>query len=218
MQVPEIESAAIVMLGSFNPAIFQPQWLGVRKLIRAEEAENAKITVIQSELADFSTEWFQLQVLQGRFMVTCTDPRQHAPLRDLAGGIFTLLPHTPVTRVGLNRSFHFGTPSTESWHRIGHRLAPKEPWESLMEMPGLRSMLIQGRQKELSDGVLHIKVEPSVKIDRGLFVEVNEEFQSAAKGEAEGAYWVPDLLTARWDAILNFAEVAANHLLELGNE
>jgi len=218
MQVPEIDSAAIVMLGSFNPAIFQPRWLGVQKLIRAEEAENAKITVIQSELADFSTEWFQLQVLQGRFMVTCNDPRQYAPLRDLAGGIFTLLPHTPVTRVGLNRSFHFATPSIESWHRIGHRLAPKEPWNSLMESPGLRSMLIQGSQKEFADGVLHIKVEPSLKIGQGLFVEVNEEFQSAAKAETEGAYWVPDLLTARWDAILKFAEVAANHLLELGKE
>ncbi len=218
MKAPEIESAAIVMLGSFNPAIFQPRWLGVQKLIRSEEAESAKITTIQPELADFSTEWFQLQVLQSRFMVACTDPRQYAPLRDLAVGIFTLLPHTPVKAMGLNRSFHFGTPSIESWHRIGHRLAPKEPWHSLMEGPGLRSMLMQGRRKEEGDGVLHVKVEPSVKVEHGVFVEVNEEFKAPAKSESEGAFWVPDLLAARWDAILRFAEAAADHLLELGKE
>src|SRR5580700_4118396 len=76
MQTPEAEGASIVMIGSFNPAIFQPRWLGAQQLIRAEEAEDAKITIIQAQVADFSTEWFQLQVLQQRFTVFTTDPRQ----------------------------------------------------------------------------------------------------------------------------------------------
>lgn len=67
MQTPEIDAASVVMVGSFNPAIFQPLWLGAQKLIRSDEAENAKITTIQAELADFRTEWFQMQVLQNRF-------------------------------------------------------------------------------------------------------------------------------------------------------
>jgi hypothetical protein len=55
MHVPEIDAASVVMVGSFNPTIFQPLWLGAQKLIRAEEAETAKITTIQAELTDFST-------------------------------------------------------------------------------------------------------------------------------------------------------------------
>src|SRR5580700_8662375 len=97
---PEIDAASVVMIGSFNPAIFQPRWLGTQGLIRPEEAESAKITTIQAVVADFSTEWFQLQALQNRFQLVSEDPRQYAPLRDLAGAIFAVLPHTPVTMLG----------------------------------------------------------------------------------------------------------------------
>jgi hypothetical protein len=172
---PELEAASIVMLGSFNPAIFQPRWLAVQKLIRPEEGENAKITTVQAELADFSTEWFQLQVLQHRFQITSQDPRQYAPLRDLAGGIFAILPHTPITALGLNRSFHFKMPSVESWHGIGNLLAPKDPWSPIMEAPGLRSLNMEGRRKQADGGILHVKVEPSVRVEHGLFVDINEE-------------------------------------------
>src|ERR1700733_14471106 len=72
MRTREAEGASIIMIGSFNPAIFQPRWLEMQRLIRTEEAENAKITTIQAQVADFSTEWFQLQVLQQRFTVSTT--------------------------------------------------------------------------------------------------------------------------------------------------
>jgi hypothetical protein len=77
MQTPEFERASVVMIGSFNPAIFQPLWLGAQKLIRPEEAQDAKITIVQAEVADFSTEWFQLQVLQNRFQLATTEPRHY---------------------------------------------------------------------------------------------------------------------------------------------
>ena len=215
MQTPEIESASIVMIGSFNPAIFQPRWLGVQKLIRTEEAENAKITTIQPELTDFSTEWFQMQVLQSRFQIVSHDPRQYAPLRDLAASIFSILAHTPITVLGMSRSFHFQMPSIDSWHAIGHLLAPKEHWNPIMRVPGLRSLLMEGRRTE-NGGVLYVKIEPSVKVTYGLFVEVNEEFRLLKDQEpTEGARWVPDRLTEHWDAILKYAEGASDHLLSL---
>src|SRR5688572_7143857 len=138
MQKPETENATIVMIGSFNPSIFQPRWLGVQQLIRPEEAENAKIKIIRGEVAHFSTEWFELQVLQNRLQLSCEDPRQYPPLRDLAAALFAILPHTPVTAVGLNRLLHFKMPSSEAWHGLGHLLAPKEHWNSLLGHPGLR--------------------------------------------------------------------------------
>ena len=194
MRTPDIEGASIVMLGSFNPTIFQPRWLGTQQLIRPEEAENAKITIIQAEVADFSTEWFQLQVLQGRMSLSTADPRQYAPLRDLATAIFTILPHTPVTAVGLNRLFHFRMTSTEAWHGFGHLLAPKESWNAIMEAPGLRSMIMEGRRKETGGGVLHIKVEPSTKVEHGIYLEINEEFKAPGECESDGAQWVPSRL------------------------
>jgi hypothetical protein len=212
MHSAEFEGAAIVMIGSFNPAIFQPRWLGAQQLIRSDEAETAKITTIQAELADFSTEWFQLQVLQNRFQLMSADPRHYAPLRDLAAGVFAVLPHTPVTVLAMSRQFHFEMPSMDSWHAVGHLLAPKKPWEEIMETPGLRSLLMQGRRKGGSSGTVHIKVEPSLKVVHGLYVEVNEEFKAPNGVESHGAQWVPDRLTEDWDHILEYANVAAEHL------
>jgi hypothetical protein len=215
MKAPEIDASTIVMLGSFNPTIFQPRWLGAQQLIRTEEAENAKIATIQNELADFKTEWFHLQVLQNRFQIVCTDPRQYGPLRDLVAGMFAILPHTPVTALGINRNFHFEMSSVDVWHAIGHLLAPKEFWSPILEEPGLRSMQIQGRRKEANGGVVLVKVEPSVPIKHGLFVEVNEEFKPSGEAEVEGAGWVPERLATHWDSILEFSEFVANHLLSL---
>jgi hypothetical protein len=229
MRVPESAATSIVMIGSFNPSIFQPRWLATQQLIRPEEAETAKITTIQTEVADFSTEWFQLQVLQGRLMILTADPRQYGPLRDLAAAMFAILPHTPVTLVGINRSFHFKIPSFEAWHDIGHTLAPKEPWNAVMKAPGLRSMLMQGRREEAGKGLVHVRVEPSQKVSPGLFIEVNEEFKAPADGQSEtavgqsetvtsvieGAQWVPDCLAQNWDANMQYAEYAAEQLVGL---
>ncbi len=203
------------MFGSFNPAIFQPRWLGAQDLIRPEEAETAKITIIQEDVADFSTEWFQLQAFQNRFQLLSEDPRQYAPLRDLAGAIFAILPDTPVTTLGLNRIFHFTMPSVDSWHGFGHLLAPRDLLNPIMEEPGLRSVIMQGRRKQAGGGALQIKAERSAMVEHGLYVEVNEEFKAPGDGESGGARWVPDRLAEHWDAILNFAEVAADHLLNL---
>lgn len=224
MRTPENEGASIVMIGSFNPSIFQPRWLGAQQLIRPEEAENAKITTIQAEVADFSTEWFQLQVLQTRLAILSPDPRQYGPLRDLVAGMFAILPHTPITAVGFNRTFHFKIPSVEAWHEIGHTLAPKGPWGTIMKEPGLRSMLMEGRRERGMRSIVRIKVEPSIMVSPGLFVDFNEEFKPPSDGQSEatvgigtieGAQWVPDCLAEHWEATMRFAETAADQLADL---
>ena len=216
MRSPESEGASIVMIGSFNPTIFHPRWLGTQGLIRPEEAENAKIAIIRNEVADFSTEWFQLQVLQNRFILLSTDPRQYSPLRDLAAAIFAILPHTPITALGINRNFQFKMPSSAAWHGLGHLLAPKNHWDAIMAESGLRSMLMEGRRKQVGGGTLQIKLEPSTTIGHGLVMEVNEQFNEP-DGQSESARWVPNQLTVHWDDFLKFTEEAAEHLLGLVN-
>lgn len=204
-----------MMLGSFNPTIFQPRWLGAQQLIRPEEAENAKITTIQAELADFSTEWFHLQVLQNRFQILSEDPRQYAPLRDLVGAICAILPHTPITALGLNRKFHFSVRSRDNWHGLGHLLAPKEPWNAIIDAPGLLSMVMQGRRKETDGGNLRVVVGPSQKVDPGVFMQINEEFLASKYPQPEGAQWIAGCLSEHWDGVMAFSEVVAEHLLGL---
>jgi hypothetical protein len=211
----EIEGAIVVVNGSFNPPIFQPRWLGVQGLIRPEEAENAKITIIQTEVADFSTDWFQLQVLQNRFLVSTSDPRQYGPLRDLAVSAFSILPHTPVTGLVINRHFHFKMKSKDEWNTLGHILAPKEPWNGIMEQPGLLEVFMQGSRKPHSGGILRIKVQPSVRVDFGVYVEVGEEFKASPEEATGDAPWVPAQLAQQWDSLMTFAMDAAIKIVEL---
>ena len=93
-------------------------------------------------------------------------------------GIFTILHHTPVKALGINRDFHFAMPSLDEWHGIGNMLAPKELWSGFLKNPGLRSMLIEGYRAEANDSVLRVKIEPSIVVVPGVFISVNEEFKS----------------------------------------
>jgi hypothetical protein len=214
MRSLEKESASITMVGSFNPSIFQPRWLGSRGLMRPEDADSATIGIIQAQVADFQTEWFRIQVLQNRFLLQSLDATHYGPLRDLAAGMFVLLSHTPVSRIAMSRWFHYKMESAEEWHEYGHKLAPKELWFPLIEAPGLRSMVMQGRRKGVSDGDLFVKAEPSSLIQPGLFVEVTEDFVKSTDTEAKDAQWIPDRLEKNWDDVMKYAEDVAHDLME----
>src|SRR5687767_7777928 len=115
---------SIVILGSLNPQIFQPEWFARMELIRPIEAEAARIEAVTSEVTVFHADWFHLQVTRDRFGVTASDGRFEQPLRDLVLGTFTLLRHTPVTAIGLNRLMQFHWTEAEPWHRFGDTFAP----------------------------------------------------------------------------------------------
>jgi hypothetical protein len=53
----ELEGAGIVLVGSFNPSIFQPKWLASKDIIGVAEGEEAKIQIISPEISSFSADW-----------------------------------------------------------------------------------------------------------------------------------------------------------------
>jgi hypothetical protein len=214
MRPVEKEGVAVVMLGSFNPSIFQPRWLASLEMIRPEEAENATIAIIQTQVADFQTEWFRLQVLQNRFMLQSLDATHYEPVRDLAAGIFRLLPHTPVNRLGVTRWFHFPMENVDVWNGVGHRLAPKELWRPLMDGPGLRSLLMEGHRPGAEGAVSFVKIEPSLLVNPGVFIEVTEEYAPKIDVEVSGASWAPERLNRHWEAVIKYAEEVSQNLLK----
>jgi len=211
----ELEGASITLLGSFNPSIFQPAWLASHELIREDEASAAEIHVIHPELTSFKADWLVLQVQKQRFMVQTSDVRQYFPLRDLVIGIFQLLEHTPFDKMGMNRFAHFRVPSIERWHAVGHFLAPKEPWNDILDTPGLRSLSMSS--KPLTDTstdtrrILTVRVEPSVRIQPGVFFEINDHREAQGAGAA-GV--LMRILEKEWSDSLQKAEQIAEHLLE----
>jgi hypothetical protein len=177
----EIDGAQIVMLGNFNPGIFQPKWFASHALIRDEEADHAQGLVFSPQVAAFTTGWLKVQVTAERFEVISEDSMHTQPLRDLVVSVFELLEHTPVTTMGLNRWAHIKMSSEEEWHKVGHCLAPKRIWNELLERPGLRSLMIEGTRTTAKGAKVFVRVEPSVKVSPGVFVMATEEYASATK-------------------------------------
>ena len=126
---PEISGASIVMVGSFNPQIFQPFWFAEYGVISRELAAGAQVGLILPDISSFRLEGeFNVQVERDRFSID----RALAPLiriADVVCRVFgDLLPHTPIHQVGINRLIHFNVRSEAVRDEIGRKLAPWEPW------------------------------------------------------------------------------------------
>ena len=100
--VTEAESASIVLVGSFNPAILHPQWFAKHGLIPEGEAEAAQVAVVSPSLTVVQFTWFTLQVTDKWFTATTTDPSQYRALEECVSGTFALLEFTPIVAMGLN--------------------------------------------------------------------------------------------------------------------
>jgi hypothetical protein len=224
---PEISAATIVMIGHFNPQIFQPFWLAHHDIISEEEAESANIGFVHPEITRFSLEGeFDIQVERARFSID----RAFAPLiriADIACRIFgDLLPHTPIAQVGINRLVHFDVGSQFARDEIGHKLAPRDPWGKWGRLVsggegekhgGLISLTLT--QRDVSDrpaGWIQAKVEPSSVIGRGrtgIYMEVNDHYDLANK--PDGADEIVEIVRTRFDASLANSDSIIDQIMSL---
>jgi hypothetical protein len=200
---PEIEGVNVVLVGSLNPAIFQPAWLAREKLIPLEEAERAEIRVISPQVSVFSIGWLNLEITLDRFAANTSQMQHMEPLRDLIVGTFSLLRHTPIKHLGINRLAHFRSRSEEEWHRLGHRLAPKAPWEGLLKQPGMRRVSMLGQRDDGYRGGITVTVEPSQIVKPGVYVEVNDHYENDVSQEGGECERILGILKACWETSLD---------------
>jgi hypothetical protein len=95
---PEISAANIVLIGSFNPRIFRPEWFQSMDIIGNaddQSADDPPFVRIQDVVLKAFKEF---------------------------------LMHTPVYPLGINRTVHFSVGSFNVRDAIGRLLAPHEPW------------------------------------------------------------------------------------------
>ena len=163
----EIDAPSIVMRGALNPAIFQPAWFAANELIPQVETKEAEVQIISKEVTDFRLKWLHVQVTGDRFLAEVTDSANQSTLRDLVVGTFTLLSHTPIQAMGLNRLMHWRMPSDEKWHSFGHLVTPKDIWRDVLDEPGMLSVTMQGRPKESSAKSINVKLQPFIESKAG---------------------------------------------------
>ncbi|MEW5818471.1 MAG: hypothetical protein AB1798_24160 [Spirochaetota bacterium] len=214
-QNPALEGLSIVLLGDFNPKIFQPAWFAAEELIRKRESEEAKIEIINPEIVIFSLDWARLEIIRNRFTISTNQEPYYESLRDLVIGTFKLLRHTPIGKMGINIEMHFRMKSEEEWHTFGHKLAPKEIWNEILENPGLRSLTMEGNVRGDSlKGYIRVKVEPSPRFHPGILFKVNDHYEIKAPNTAMGADEIINTLENSWKESLKRSKGIINSLLE----
>lgn len=166
-----------MLLGAFNPRIFQPAWLAQHGLIRPEESENAQIDIISTEIAIYSIGNFRLLAQSERFQLETTAAEEGIALKDLAVAIFRLLEHTELRALGINHNMHFRVESEDNWNKVGHRLVPKDLWEGVVDNAGTRSVIVESKNP-LTEGRLQVRIEPSTRTlpHPGIYVSTNLHF------------------------------------------
>jgi hypothetical protein len=212
--LPEIQGVSIVLLGDFNPKIFQPAWFAAQGLIRQQEADEANIDIIHPEVVSFSLEWLALQVTRERFMVSTAQQPYYRVLRDLVLGTFKLLQYTPLHKLGINTDMHFRMDSKESWHAFGHRLAPKEPWQDILKTPDMRSLTVEGQRPDKFQGYIRVQVEPSARIYPGVYFQVNDHYQVGTVRPGMGGDEMLTIFERAWDESLTRSRNIISTLLE----
>jgi len=176
-RTPEAEGLEVVLVGSFNPAIFHPEWFLNHGLIGEQDANEAEVVDVSGQITLVRFCGMELQCLGDRFSLGTNNMSLAERLQDLIIRTFTLLSHTPITACGINHRVHYSVISSDYWHQIGHTLAPKQLlWNDLLEEPGMQSLTIKAPRRGGFPGEINLTVEPSARFPPGIFVTANYHY------------------------------------------
>ena len=184
---PAIEGYSIVLAGSFEPKELVPGWFTENGLIDPHAAEDLELEVILPDVCQYKLSWLGVSVDRNRLNLNTNDEKRLRPLRDLAYELLRVKSEVALRGLGINGQAHFPADSEKAWHKIGHTLAPKSTWSPILKDPGLLTMTVQGQRDDEREGFVNVKVEPSVKIQHGIYIDVNDHYQLAPDGEFASA-------------------------------
>jgi hypothetical protein len=177
----DVVGTSIVFVGVFDPLMLQPAYLAENALLTDSDLAKLRYQFLASEIAILNLPWMQLVAEPGKLLASTTPESPIIePVRDFVLTFYEALKSRHVTSVGLNHDTHFGVRSVEVWHKVGHTLAPKEPvWQKALVDPGTASLLIQGKRDDEFQGSINVKVEPSIRIIPGIYLNVNDHMTLA---------------------------------------
>ena len=218
-------NASVVVMGSFNPLIFQPEWLKENDIIGPKEADAAReagVEVIHPQLVILNlSSSLRLEVHLNRFMIQSRE----APTvvaRDFALKCFRLLSHTPVTQVGLNFGTVFRANNREAWDAFGDALAPKAHWKAFLgddmtkRSGGLMAMHMQkNHRSDKMMGVQNVQIGVPDILNRETLIAFNDHFELLAETSSERMALLIEILEERWDSSEKEAAAITTSLRDL---
>lgn len=175
----QIETLTVVFIGDFNPIIFQPAWLALKGLIREDEATNAKVEVIHSEIVKFElNDWLDVEITKNRCLFKTSKVPYFEPLKDLVVGVFKILRETPIYSFGINHTYDLSLHDAEKYYAFGSQLTPLNIWTGVIKDPRLQVLeIVENERIDGEKGSRRIRINPTdQKIPFGVSVNINNHF------------------------------------------
>lgn len=183
---PEINGVSIVLLGSFKPSSFSPEWFIEEKLLPGNATHSFEIEVVSPLLTRFTMDWLQLHVDVNRFQIS-TLQYPCVRIRDLAMRVFhEFHPRSTFRAIGINRDAHFRLSSERERCTIKNLLAPIGPWAGISSLfdlssegSGMSSLTMRQivQSDEEVNRILSVNVESSFLVENeieGFHIQVND--------------------------------------------
>lgn len=207
-RVVPLKLTTVVVLGNFNPAIFQPEWFLKHDLLPRDEVEAATRAgsgpvplIVTNNLCQVPFRSTRLQVSNERWELSTERPDWSQDLGGIVSSVFAQLRETPVRTVGFNVIEHrppHGSPADDV-------IASWVPLAPLGTLVGANPRLGAKVRSDWADFRAMVQFEPSEIRPGGLFVSQN--FEAAVESTAELAR-----ILGRWHDVLVRAKVVAERL------
>jgi len=215
MAMPSIivQEANIVLVGSFNPAIFHPEWFVRHSLVPSDDLKGVKLEIVHPDLSKFSFKWLSIDVLREKFIARTNDPASYSPLRDLVVSTFNILDHTVLNQLGMNLMLVYDIEEESAWHKIGDVLAPKEIWKkTLPDRIGLKTLTIQSPRQDTLNGHIKVSIGPSNASTYSVRVDVNNHVELLDK-DRNVQYKVSEIIAENWEKSIEFAKNVCDSII-----
>ncbi len=214
--MPGYHHASVVALGSFNPAIFQPDWFRHNDLLPASEIDFATAEMprsvdarrrtqrvfVANDAAHVEFESLQLEVLQDRWILATERPDWQGDLGKIAHDIFAQLPHTPVRIIGFNIVIH-ARPKRPADDVLGELL----PLGALGEIAGTDAGAAATVKAAWEGWRVTLTLDRSAKLNDALFLAQNFERDIGHVEE------LLPVLVDGWRMVLARAKVVADTIM-----
>ncbi len=181
----EDSSFETVLVGSFNPFIFQPSWfLNLGFITSVDQFSSEENQIITTEVTRITLLGLQLTAMRDRLIVFSPDQTTDSLQQDLLSLVLTKLNHTPIRAAGINCNVHFSV-SRENYQLIGEILAPKDVlWNAIQTEPKLKSIVMQSLRKDGPfPGHTTITIQQSPKLEVGIYITINYHFDVPSEEE-----------------------------------
>lgn len=214
-----------MLVGKFNPPIFSPAWFAKVGIISEEELEGVKDPLLHTEVAQFSVDRFNLQVMSNRFAISSPQEPFVRMLDDVLTIFTNHLPHTPLAMLGINYEVHFNLDSFEQRLALGRALAPIDPWGDFgkrlesdeEETTGGMAVLVMQENpadRQPGQGWRRVQIEPLNTIGRtGVRIQVNDHFQLSNPKDENGVAQIIDILRTNFDASVHESKTIVSQLM-----